>query len=76
MQHYAAFYQGLHCLQKYMFVVFQYTKGLSTPLPVITAQELLAAQAIMRAHKSFIFVYYVVEPWLLCSSNEYVSLDI
>ena len=27
MQHYAAFYLGLHCLQKYQFRGFQYTKG-------------------------------------------------
>ena len=27
MQHYAAFYLGLHCLPKYPFRGFQYTKG-------------------------------------------------
>ena len=27
MQHNAAFYLGLHCLPKYMFKGFQYTKG-------------------------------------------------
>ena len=27
MQHYAAFHPGHHCLPKYMFSGFQYTKG-------------------------------------------------
>ena len=27
MQHYAAFHLGLHCLPKYQFRGFQYTKG-------------------------------------------------
>ena len=27
MQHYAAFHLGLHCLPKYPFKVFTYTKG-------------------------------------------------
>ena len=27
--HYATFHQGLHCLPKYLFRGFQYTKGLS-----------------------------------------------
>ena len=28
MQHYAVFHLGLHCLPKYLFRDFQYTKGL------------------------------------------------